>query len=135
MKFHRWILLYCFVTVACNQQKDKNELVLGQAADVHNEMMGSARALEERLELLAKDSLNTALTDSVTAWKALLEAWENDVVEVPGNEAPHAHGEDEHSHDHKSVEVTPEQMLVIQQELRNRLDRISQRIGSISAQQ
>lgn len=131
MRSHRWILLCCLVITACNKQQNKDEVVLRQAAVVHNEMMEAAHELEERLDSLGNDSLNAALADSVSVWKELFEEWENDVVEVPGNEEHAGHGKEEHHHEHKSVEVTPDQMLIIQRELKNRLDHIRKRIEMI----
>lgn len=132
MRPYKQILICCLLAGACHSQRAKDDVTLHKAADVHNEMMKSAHDLEDRLNVMGRDSLSAALIDSVNVWKSLFEAWEEDVVEVPGNEA-HAHHEGAHHHDHKIPEVTPDQMLVIQQELKSRLDQIRGRVDKFSS--
>jgi hypothetical protein len=110
-----------------NTSKEKE--VFANAASIHNEMMKTVEAMEEQIATLEKDSINSVPPDSLTAWKEAIELWESDIVEVPGNEEHHDHKEGEHhQHDHKTVEVTAEQMLFIQQELSTRLASIKSRI-------
>ncbi|MFM8911755.1 MAG: hypothetical protein ACKOE6_02400 [Flammeovirgaceae bacterium] len=92
-------------------------------------MMLSAEHLEEWLNLQESDTTSTVPADSLEMWKAKLEKWEENVVEVPGNEGHHSHGHGEHHHDHSKVQVTDEQMLVIQQELSTQLKQLEAQVN------
>jgi len=117
---------FCFLSCA-NSSKEKE--VFANAASIHNEMMKTVEAMEEQIAALEKDSINSVPTDSLTVWKEAIELWESDIVEVPGNEEHRDHTEGgHHQHDHKTVEVTAEQMLFIQQELSTRLGSIKSRM-------
>lgn len=118
----------------CSGSSRQEERVLKEAAGVHNAMMDELEKIELRLELLRADS--TVSKDSVIMWQSELEKWEDEVVEVPGNEEHEEHDEHAkhgHHHDHKRLDVTAAQMLTVQQELSSRLARISDRIQKRSS--
>jgi hypothetical protein len=122
-------ILIPFLALACTSSQEKSEELL-QAADIHNEMIKSAGELEDWLDQLESNPSASVSIDSIQAWKAELEAWETEIVEVPGNEAHHLHEEGEahdHSH-HEEVQVTDQQMLTIQQDLRQRLSSLENRV-------
>jgi hypothetical protein len=127
MKILAFIFSAFWLFSCTNTNKEKE--VFANAASIHNEMMKTVEAMEEQIAALEKDSINSVPTDSLTAWKEAIELWESDMVEVPGNEEHHDDKEGgHHHHDHKTVEVTAEQMLFIQQELSSRLASIKSRI-------
>jgi hypothetical protein len=119
--------------VACTAKQAEHQ-EYEQSALLHNAMLNQASKMEDTLALMLADSAWINQQDSLNAILAALENWEKQLVEVPGNEDhDHNHGAHEH-HDHEqaSVEVTPEQMLLIQRELENRLNNISKRLQQIS---
>lgn len=107
-----------------------NEVVMEEAARVHNETMTLAVAVEQRIKKYESDTIQGISNDSIAHWRKLFEAWEEDVVEVPGNEAHHVHADNDHHHhhDHTPADVTAEQMLEIQQALARRMTDLSQRV-------
>ncbi len=126
-------LAVCMLMLACTA-KQAEQKEYEQAALIHNAMLDKAGKLEDTLTLMLTDSAWLNQQDSVKAILAALENWEKQLVEVPGNEDhDHNHGAHEH-HDHEQapVEVTPEQMLLIQQDLESRLTNISKRLQQIS---
>lgn len=106
----------------------KEDSLLTDAALLHNEAVALASQLEEQLATLASDT--THLRDSVTAWRIALKNWQSNLVEVPGNEFPqhdHAH----HAHKHEAaVDLTSEQMLTLQQEMKAQIEELKKRINS-----
>ena len=108
---------------ACSASS-KEDKVLQEAADVHN----MALLMAEELETTLKQ--NTFPADSTSAILAAIEAWENDLVEVPGNEHHHEH--EGHNHSHEPVNVTAEEMLKLQLELKQRIEQIKKRVDVIA---
>lgn len=104
---------------ACSHKK--NDPVLAEAANVHEEAMHIFHELEDLLKSLKQnDSIPLAKLESIKS--ALLE-WEENLVEVPGYE--HEHGHEDHGHHHhhekKDTHLTSEEMLQLQTELRNNI--------------
>lgn len=101
------------------------------AAEIHNQMISTKDTLEQTLLNLKKDTSGLVSQDSILAWEELLKIWENDLVEVPGNELHHDHHQSESNphHSHQQLDVTPEQMLEVQKELQQRLTAIEKRIA------
>lgn len=107
--------------VACSTPSNEDKL-LQEAADVHN----TALLIAEELEITLKQ--NAISADSASAILAAIEAWENDLVEVPGNTHPHDH--EGHNHSHEAVNVTAEEMLQLQLELKARIEKIKKRVDT-----
>jgi len=124
---HHKFLLISIILCACGGINQQDKALLEEAGTIHNEMMATAEAVKEKLEALRKDSAQMIPMDSIMAWKNAIEEWEADLVEVPGNEEPH-HGKSKHDHHEKAPDVTAEQMLVVQKELKMQLKDIQQRI-------
>lgn len=128
MKEQKLVLLIClslFMT-QCSSAKKENPL-LTDAAKIHNEAVALASMLDQQLDTLANDMNN--LKDSVIAWRVALEKWESNLVEVPGNESAvynHANHADHHE---KAVELTPEQMYTVQQEMKAQIEELRKRIN------
>lgn len=88
--------------------------------------------MERHLNELLKDKTSVINKDSIIILLVALEEWENDLVEIPGNEE---HDHSDHHHDHTVLEVTSEQMLLIQKEMDRRLALIGQRINAFTQKQ
>lgn len=140
---------------ACGGKSAKDDPILQEAAKIHEE----AHEIQEGIEptVAQFDSLKTLLTnkkttlaDSLAAQadeavasldkiKADLESWEENLVVVPGMEHDHEHeghnheGHD-HKHDHKPApDVTPEQMLDIQKEIKKNIEAIKTELDATMA--
>jgi hypothetical protein len=122
-------LMSIIVLIACSP-KNGDETLNTQAIMLHNSMIKKANEIEHRLTELESDSLVNR--GSVETLREMLEEWEADLVEVPGNEN-HEH-ETHHHHDHKPLDVTAEQMLAIQKELDERLSKIGKRTTQLKPQ-
>jgi PBP1b-binding outer membrane lipoprotein LpoB len=124
--------------VACSEKKDPQ---MAEAASIHNAAMAQLETLEGALDSLKKEleSVKSGLspTDSLKNKEIIaviglfdetsesIEKWEEDIVEVPGNEHHHHHGSGEH-HEHKPApNLTSEQQLKIQQLKKTELDSIA----------
>jgi hypothetical protein len=93
---------------------------LAEAAAVHEEAMQIFHELEDLIKVLEQN--DTIPAEALQNIKAALTDWEENLVEVPGFEHEHDHGEHghhHHHHNHKSPELSSEEMLQLQQELRN----------------
>lgn len=111
-------LFYCSVP-------NKEDTVLTEAAQIHNEAVALAIQLEEQL---ANDT--TSQEDSVMLWREAIAEWEFNLVEVPGNENGKHHEHDHHNHGKQLTELTSDQILAIQKELKAQLDSIKLRINT-----
>jgi hypothetical protein len=120
MKIFAFISMLTLITCST---KNGDEKLNAQAILLHNSMIRKANAIEHRLAELESDSLVNK--DSVQTLLKMLEGWEADLVEVPGNRTMIM--KTHHHHDHKPLDVTAEQMLAIQKELDGRLSRIGKR--------
>lgn len=120
-------MLTSLVITACSGGRG-NDVIMEEAAHIHNETMAIAVLVEKAINNGEADSMNTISNDSIVHWRQLFEAWEGDVVEVPGNETHHTHAGGNHHHDHTPPDVTPEQMLEIQRTLAKRMYDLSRRI-------
>lgn len=105
----------------------KENPFLRDAAQVHNEAIALAQQLEEQLEHLTNDS--TVLADSLRVWRTDLENWKRNLPEVPGNENHEHHEQGHHDHGKQLPELTPDQMLLVQREMKAQLDLIISRIN------
>lgn len=138
MKTLTLTLLLSIVFFSCSDKKDPK---LEEAAKLHNEATEIQATIEPQIE--GADSLITVLNekkktltdaaaiahiDSTTATlEALsksLEDWEGNLIEVPG--MPHAeHGDEHHHHEHKKApDMSPDQMLQVQQEIKKGIEKI-----------
>ena len=119
------ILSLCMIQCAGPKKPDSN---LIEAARIHNDALLLAKQLKQQLEQLTDDS--TYVQDSVKVWRAAIDSWEKNLVEVPGNEsAAHFHASHAHNHE-QAIELTASQMLTVQQEMNAQLEAIKRRINS-----
>lgn len=130
MKKLLFVLALLFTACGGNSADKK---ILADAARIHNEMMELAEQLETKIDGLQPDSSQLP-ADTLANIRQAFSAWESDVVEVPGNEEHHHEEGEEHHHEHKTVEVTAQQMLTIQTELNRRLLEIQSRVDKVGKQ-
>lgn len=135
------LLAGTLLLAACGGRTSADEATLKEAGQIHLQ----ASEVQERLEPLVdslvalKTSLATRATPEAQAAVAGIdsatkrfEAWEESVVEVPGQEHAHDHaeGESHHHHDHKSApQVTASEMLEIQKELKANIEKIDAEVN------
>jgi hypothetical protein len=124
---NRTLTLTILLITACSGGRG-NEVIMEEAARIHNETMALAVLVEKAINNGEADSMNTISNDSIVHWRQLFEAWKEDIVEVPGNEAHHTHAGGSHHHDHAPPDITAEQMLEIQKTLARRMSDLSRRI-------
>ncbi|WP_420155401.1 hypothetical protein [Siphonobacter sp.] len=136
-------LLVGLLLFSCQEKENPQ---LKEAAAIHNEAHEIMESIEPEVKSL--DSLQSALANKQIAAKdtaafasavAALDkvqtdfkAWEENLVTVPGMEHEHeheheGHGEGEHHHHHehkKAPDVTPEQHVEIQKEIKKSIEQI-----------
>lgn len=137
MKKLTCILLLAGLSYACSEKKDEH---LEKAAKIHNEATQMAEEIEVQIESI--DSLQTLLTEkkktltdasaiaaidsasaALTTVAKAFEDWESNIIEVPG--MVHEHHEGEHHHEHKAApNVTSEQMVELQAEMKTNIEKI-----------
>jgi hypothetical protein len=125
---------------SCIKKEDPN---LKQAAALHNEASAIQATIEPQIEGI--DSLITVLNDrkkiltdevtiskidstvaALTAISISFKDWESNLVEVPGMVHSHTEGA-EHHHEHKPTpDMSPEQMLAVQKEIKANIIKIKE---------
>lgn len=116
----RSLILLALIIVACSHSSDD---LLKEAAQVHNlsvkigeHVAQKIHAIEEYAQTEADSLTRAQLLDSVIILNEQLSDWENELVEVPGNE----HEGHDHHHE-ESMELTPQMILEIQREINQRI--------------
>lgn len=122
-------IMFLSVLIGCSSKGEDDKLNAKSIA-IHNSMVMKAKEIENELLLLKSDSISIVKNDSIDVLLFTLEGWENDLVEIPGNEG-HQHLGHHHDHSNKAPEITAVQMLQIQQELDKRLEIISTRASDL----
>jgi ABC-type nickel/cobalt efflux system permease component RcnA len=151
-----FILLALFILFSCGGKDEKTEALLKEAAQWHNEAVAIHKELMPKMKEIEalkakltaqKDSLigkedNTVsqlevqIMDLENISKEMKE-WMENIVEVPNNEEHHHHHEgEEHEHDHKhehgaKIDLTPEQMLEVQKEMKANILKIQGKVKAI----
>jgi len=127
---------------SCGEKQQNNE-VLQQAFELHKEAIKIQKmTLDQLAQLKANtDSLFVeTYTEDLNAISSSLEAWEGQLVEVPGFEEEHDHAHHDHSghdhahHDHhhgEQQELTPKQHLEVQQQLLDDIKAIAEKVDTI----
>lgn len=147
------IAFYCLLPTACclllTSCGDKKDPKMEEAGKIHLEAMEIEETLHEQVEGI--DSLKIVLNDkkktvtdaaavaSIDSTVAALDAvaksfeeWEENLVEVPGLAHEHHHHEgEEHHHDHKPApDVSGDQMIEIQKEIKANIQKIKSDLAS-----
>lgn len=112
------ILIYgCFVT-GCRDSSGHDDL--REALRVHREAVDIAQSLRV---FLNRDTIDYA--DSVLLWKKVIDDWEQNLVEVPGNHTEH---HSHHNHHHVLIELAPREMLAVQRAMKEQIEQLRKRI-------
>ena len=130
------VIVFAFF-VSCQGENKEDAHHLQQATDIHKAMMEIEKQFENQLDSLKSLSHHAVeIRDSLQVIEKDFELWEKNVVEVPGDDSEEArdHGHD-HGHEHhgekENLQVTPEQMVEIQKELKSNLEKLLLRLQSI----
>jgi hypothetical protein len=110
--------------MSCSFRKANEVHGFEESQKIHEEALSIAKSVKNKLsrQIFAEQ-------DSVAALFRELEVWELELVEIPGHEHSHSHA---HHHDHTSLNITPEEMLKIQNELKSRVEAIQKRSESLT---
>lgn len=126
------VIMFAFF-VSCHGENKEDAHHLQQAADIHKAMMEIEKQFENQLDSLKSFSHHAVdIRDSLQVIEKDFELWEKNVVEVPGDDSAEAHDHGHgHHHEKEDLQVTPEQMVEIQKELKSNLEKLLLRLQSI----
>lgn len=135
-----------FLVIASCASPDESEAVLKQANDIHLEaiqlnkkvqpdlesMIQTKNQIKEKVEELSAEE--EIFVKKVEQLEKSYAFWEENHVEVPGFEHhDHDHHDHDHSHNHgTTLEVSAEDMLLIQQEFKDSITLIFKRLEAIT---
>ncbi len=123
---------------ACGDKQMNKDLQ--QAFELHKEAIKIRQMAQDQMAKLQanKDSLFVeTYTKDLQSISSSLEAWDEQLVEVPGFEEEHDHSDHDHSdHDHhhhhdEQQELTPKQHLEVQQHLLEEIQAIAEKVNNI----
>lgn len=110
-----FLLTISLTAASCAQEEKSPKLI--EANRLHLEAIEISKELEPKLESLSSHAKGGAEKSQIDSLKALIEMWEENMIEVPGFAHAHAHGT--HTHEHKSAPpMTDESMLDYQRQSR-----------------
>jgi hypothetical protein len=115
-------ILSIMLAFGCGQKQDN---LLKKAAAVQDESLSILISVEASIKMLEKIP---ALSDSIKKIESEVTQWETEMIDIPGFESTYHH---QHSHSHKVVELTPDQVLSVQQELKQQLINIQARLKKL----
>ena len=124
------------LSLACSDKKQTNE-DLQQAFELHEKAIKIRQMAQDQMDQLEanKDSLFVeAYAKELQSLSSSLEAWDGQVVEVPGFEEEHDHSDHDHHHHNEQQELTPKQHLEVQQHLLEEIQAIAEKINNIKEQ-
>ncbi|MGD1959105.1 MAG: hypothetical protein ACFB2Y_09625 [Fulvivirga sp.] len=128
-------LLLLLVMMACSHDK-KPDGNLQQAFKIHEDAVSLRNQIVDKLEKLnaIEDSLFVATyKESLDSISGAIEAWGEQLVEVPGFEESHDHDGHDHNHE-EQPELTSEQHLQVQRHLFQEIQTIEKSINQIKEQ-
>lgn len=128
-------VLLIVLVVACTGSND--EKLQAQSVETHNLAISIGEHVSDKIQQIAihvgrvEAPLKSHLQDSVEALILDYTNWESTIVEVPGNEH-HEHNHAGKNHNHTpSPDLTPEMLLDIQKDLRDRIVKLNIRAQKI----
>ena len=126
------VIIFAFFA-SCHGENEEDAHHLRQAVEIHKAMMEIEEQFENQLDSLKSFSHHAVeIRDSLQVIEKDFELWEKNVVEVPGDDSADAHDHGhEHHHEKENLQVTPEQMVEIQKELKSNLEKLLLRLQSI----
>ena len=136
---HGFVLGLMILCYSCTEQKpDEN---LRNAFDLHNEALDMRKKVKDHLTQLRQNEDSVFLShygSTLDSLSLLAEAWDEQIIEVPGFEHKddhshdHDHDHDHHGHDHvEDLNLAPEEHLEIQQELKDEIFAIEKALSKI----
>ncbi|MEM9848605.1 MAG: hypothetical protein AAF847_11990 [Bacteroidota bacterium] len=147
MRIILFSILCCSLVACANQQQNKEEELLQQAGQIHLEAIKIDETVKPKFAKMtrAKEQLaqkqaeltpeENQLLQKMVALEQSYTFWNENHVEVPGfeHEGHDHHDHSHHDHDHgPSLDVSAEDMLVIQQEFKDSLVSIAERLESLA---
>jgi len=118
--------------ITCGGGEKPNEH-LQKAYKIHEDAISVSGQVTDQLTKLAANSDSSFVATfrgELDSIRLALDAWNEQVVEVPGFEEEHDHSGHDHSHGNQP-ELTPEQHLEVQQHLLKEVQRIEKKINQI----
>ena len=113
-------LIFCLALLQFSCGDAAPDPLLEEAFTVHEEAVKHSKEVKYLLEQLPADSTQ------VVSLKKRFDTWKENQIEVPGfehshdHDHDHDHGDHDHDHDHgPGLELTPEDMLLVQKEMRD----------------
>ena len=121
----------------CHHDHDEHQQEMEEAAQVHKKIIDQEQKVKTLFNDLSSEckkmSEESSWCDSLDVINNDFLAWEESLVEVPGYEDEHDHDHD-HDHDHSQpVEVTAEEMLSIQEQLKKEIDNLLLRLNKLNS--
>ncbi len=134
------IFICILITGLSACQNNQKEQLLKEAFGYYSESDRIHLAVETKLDSLDQVIIARKVpsTDSlhlkVAALKSEFRTWQETFFEVPGYEHQHTAGEHEHHHhEHKTApDLTPEQMVSVQKEILDHIQKISIKISGLN---
>lgn len=119
-------VLLLFV-VGCQRHDHEAEELEAEAIALHDSLVVIESEVRDVLAEAAAAG-DGPMVDSLNAIRADLETWSGYLVEPPGADDDH-----EHDHDHEpAVDLTPEQMLEVQQSLLDGIEALQMRLQQLN---
>ena len=115
-------VIICMLSVGCSDKKQESQTLI-LANNLHLEAIKTQESLEQKLMRIRNYAIrayNPVLLHKSDSLKELVELWKESVMEVPGFDHEHKHGE---HHEHRPApKMTDHSMLQYQQEAKNAID-------------
>lgn len=132
MNLTRPIFLIAVILTAASCAREEKSPQLIEANRLHLEAIEISKELEPKLESLSSYAKGGAEKSQIDSLKALIEMWEENMIEVPGFAHVHAHGT--HTHEHKSAPpMTDESMLDYQRQSREAIVELKGAIANLDS--
>jgi len=142
--------LACGDTSSTEKDTEKEQTILKQASDIHNEAINIGLKVAPQLEAMKqkRNQINIqgrALTEEEMQFAAKVDQlesshrfWLEHLIEVPGfgHDHDHGHGHDHSGHDHAHGQtnqpaLTADQMLLAQKDIRDSIVMIQQKLNAL----
>ena len=131
-------ILLILLIYGCSPSHD--EKLYTQSVETHDLAIKIGENVEEKIKRIAQSAssleepLKSFFQDSVKALTQDFAYWQSTIVEVPGHDHDHDHHDHDHDHNHNHSTVpdlTPEMMLDIQRDLRDRIVKLNVRAQNL----
>lgn len=128
-------MLLMLLIYGCSPSHEKK--LYTQSVETHDLAIKIGEHVEEKIKRIAQhtsnleEPLKSLLQDSVKALTQDLTYWQSTMIEVPGHEH-NRHDHHDHNHDHSTIpDLTPEMMLDVQKDLRDRVVKLNVRAQNL----